>query len=553
MAKQIIYGNEARQKLASGVNQLARAVTTTLGPRGRNVGIDRKWGAPTVIHDGVTVAKEVELPDPFENMGAQMVKEAASKTNDVAGDGTTSSTLLTQVMVNIGLQNITAGANPMILKRGMERAVDEVVAQIAKMRKLIPTDDIAQITQVATISAANEEIGKMIAEAIKKVGKDGVVTVEEGKGLQMESEHKEGMEFDRGYASSYFVTNTDRMEAEIEDPYILITDKKISAISDMLPFLEKVVKVTKSIVLIADDVDGEALATLIVNKIKGTFNILVVKAPGFGDRRKAMLEDIAILTGGTVITEDLGKKLENVELEDFGRADKVWADKENTRIVGGKGDKKAITGRISNIRHEIDATKSDFDREKLQERLAKLAGGVVVIKVGAATEVEMKEKKERVNDAVAATKAALEEGIVAGGGTTYLQARKALVALREKMEFEEEKIGVDLIYKALAEPIQMIAKNSGMEPGRVMYQIELKNDPDYGFDAVSLEFGSMFKRGIVDPAKVVRTAIQNAASIAASILTTEALIADIPEKKDDSAGGAGGMGMGGMGGGMGMY
>ena len=546
MAKQIIYGDEARQKLSSGVNQLARAVVTTLGPRGRNVGIDRKWGAPTVVHDGVTVAKEIELEDPFENMGAQMVKEAASKTNDVAGDGTTSSTLLTQAMVNHGIKNITAGSNPMILKRGMDAAVEEVVAQVQKMAKKIPTDDIAQITQVATISAANEEIGTIIAEAIKKVGKDGVVTVDEGKSLQMESEHKEGMEFDRGYASPYFVTNPDRMEAEIESPYILITDKKISSVSDMLPFLEKVVKVSKNIVIIAEDVDGEALATLVVNKLRGTFNTLVVKAPGFGDRRKAMLEDIAILTGGTVISEDIGKKLENVEIEDLGRADQVWADKENTRIVGGKGDKAALKARIGQIKKEMDASSSDFDKEKLQERLAKLAGGVVVIKVGAATEVEMKEKKERVNDAVSATKAALEEGIVAGGGTTYLQARKALVALRKKMKFDEEKIGVDIVYKSLGEPIKMIAQNSGMDPGQVMYQVEEKNDPDYGFDAINRDFGSMIKKGIIDPAKVVRTAIQNAESIAAAILTTEALVADLPEKDAPASGG----GMGGMGGGM---
>lgn len=546
MAKQIIYGDEARQKLSSGVNQLARAVVTTLGPRGRNVGIDRKWGAPTVVHDGVTVAKEIELSDPFENMGAQMVKEAASKTNDVAGDGTTSSTLLTQAMVNHGLKNITAGANPMILKRGMDAAVEAVVAEVQKMAKKIPTDDIAQITQVATISAANEEIGTIIAEAIKKVGKDGVVTVEEGKSLQMESEHKEGMEFDRGYASPYFVTNPDRMEAEIENPYILITDKKISAVADLLPILEKVVKISKNIVIIAEDVDGEALATLVVNKLRGTFNTLVVKAPGFGDRRKAMLEDIAILTGGTVISEDIGKKLESVEIEDLGRADQVWADKENTRIVGGKGSKDALKGRIGQIKKEMDASTSDFDREKLQERLAKLSGGVVVIKVGAATEVEMKEKKERVNDAVAATKAALEEGIVSGGGTTYLQARKALVAIREKMTFDEEKVGVDIIHKSLGEPIKMIAQNSGMDPGQVMYQVEEKNNPDYGFDAINRDFGSMIKKGIIDPAKVVRTAIQNAESIAAAILTTEALVADIPEKKDDAPAG----GMGGMGGGM---
>ncbi len=549
MAKQIIYGNDARQKLASGVNQLAKAVVTTLGPRGRNVAIDRKWGAPMVVHDGVTVAKDVELADPFENMGAQMVKEAASKTNDVAGDGTTSSTLLAQAMVNHGMKNVTAGSNPMILKRGMDSAVEQVISEVKKMAKKIPADDIAQITQVATISAANEDIGRMIAEAIKKVGKDGVVTVEEGKGLQMESEHKEGMEFDRGYASPYFVTNPDRMEAEIEDPYILITDKKITAVSDMLPFLEKVVKVSKNIVIIADDVEGEALATLVVNKLRGTFNALVVKAPGFGDRRKAMLEDIAILTGGTVISEDIGKKLENVGIEDMGRADKLWSDKENTRIVGGKGDKKALVARIGQIKKEMDLTTSDFDKEKLQERLAKLSGGVVVIKVGAATEVEMKEKKERVNDAVAATKAALEEGIVAGGATTYLQARKMLVAFRETFHLEEEKTGVDIIYQALGEPIRMLAQNSGMDPGRVMYQIEQQTSPEYGFDAVSRDFGSMFKKGIIDPAKVVRTAIQNAASVAAAILTTEALIADIPEKKEESAqGGAGGMG--GMGGGM---
>jgi chaperonin GroEL len=418
------------------------------------------------------------------------------------------------------------------------------------MAKKIPTNDVSQIAQVATISAANEEIGTLIAEAIKKVGKDGVVTVEEGKGLQMESEHKEGMEFDRGYASAYFVTNAEKMEAEIEDPYILITDKKISSVQDLLPFLEKVVKVSKNLVIIAEDVEGEALPTLVINKLKGTFNALVVKAPGFGDRRKAMLEDIAILTGGTVISEDLGKKLESVELEDLGRADSVWSDKENTRIIGGKGNAKDIKARISQIRKAMESTTSDFDREKLQERLAKLAGGVVVIKVGAATEVEMKEKKERVNDAVAATKAALEEGIVAGGATTYLQARKTLQALKKKMKFEEEQIGVEIVYQALGEPVRMLAQNSGMEPGIVMYQIEQKNDPDYGFDAVNRDFGSMFKKGIVDPAKVIRTAVQNAESIAAAILTTEALVADLPEKKEDPMpGGGGGMpGMGGMGG-----
>lgn len=545
MAKQIIYGDEARQKLAAGVNQLAKAVVTTLGPRGRNVALARSWGGPNVIHDGVTVAKEIELPDPFENMGAQMVKEAASKTNDVAGDGTTTSTLLTQAIVNHGLRNITAGTNPMILKRGIEQAVEEVVKQIQGMAKQI--DSKESIEQVATISAQNVEIGKLIAEAIHSVGKDGVVTVEEGKGLHMDKEHKEGMQFDRGYASAYMVTNPDKMEAEVEDPYILITDKKVTSIQELLPFLEKFVKVSKNLVIIADDVEGEALATLVVNKLRGTFNVLIVKAPGFGDRRKAMLQDIAILTGGTVISDELGKKLEAVEIEDCGRAEKVWADKENTRIVGGKGEKTEIDARVAQIRREIDASTSDFDKDKLQERLAKLSGGVVVIKVGAATEVEMKERKERVNDAVAATKAALEEGIVAGGGTTFLHARKSLEAIKDSMQFEEEKTGVDIIYQALGEPIKMLAKNSGKDSGEVMYQIDQNQDPDFGFDAQTLEFGSMLKRGIVDPAKVVRSAIQNAASVAGIILTTEALVADLPEKKPEPPMPGG---MGGMGGGM---
>jgi len=465
-------------------------------------------------------------------MGAQLVKEAASKTNDVAGDGTTTSTLLTQTMVNLGLKNVTAGANPMVLKRGIDEAVKEVVSQIKKIRKKIDIKKEDEIVQVATISAGDAEIGKKIAEAIMKVGKDGVVTVEEGKGLQMEIEYKEGMEFDRGYASPYFVTDAEKMVAEVEDPYILITDKKISAISDLLPFLEKFVKVSKNLVIIADEVEGEALATLVVNKLRGTFNALVVKAPGFGDRRKEMLEDIAILTGGTVISEDLGKKLENVEVEDCGRADKVWADKENCRIIGGKGDEEKIKARIAQIRREMEASTSEFDKEKLQERLAKLAGGVAVINVGAATEVEMKEKKERVNDAVSATKAALEEGIVAGGGVTLLQSRKVLLALKNKMEFEEEKTGVDIVYKALAEPIRMIAKNAGVDSGWVLKKVEEAKDPDYGFNALTLEFGSMFEQGIVDPAKVVRSALENASSVATMILTTEALITDIPEKKE---------------------
>src|SRR3989338_10580242 len=439
MAKQLKFSEDARQHLAKGVNILAKAVVTTLGPRGRNVALDRKWGAPNVVHDGVSVAKEVELEDPFENMGAQLVKEAASKTNDVAGDGTTTSTLLTQTMVNYGLKNITAGANPMILKKGIEMAVLEVVTQVKKMSKKVSISNEEEIVQIATISAADQQIGILIAEAIKKVGKDGVVTVEEGKGLQMEIQYKEGMEFDRGYASAYFVTDPEKMVAEIEEPYVLITDKKISAVSDLLPFLEKFVKVSKNLVIIADEVEGEALATLVVNKLRGTFNAFVVKAPGFGDRRKEMLEDVAILTGGTVISEDLGKKLENIEVDDCGKADKVWSDKENCRIIGGKGDSSKIKARVAQIRREIEESTSDFDKEKLQERLAKLSGGVAVINVGAATEVEMKEKKERVNDAVAATKAALEEGIVAGGGVALLQARSSLVGLKKKMEFEEER------------------------------------------------------------------------------------------------------------------
>lgn len=546
MAKQLMYGDEARQKLASGVNQMARAVVTTLGPRGRNVALDKKWGGPSVIHDGVSVAKEIELPDAFENMGAQMVKEAASKTNDVAGDGTTTSTLLTQAIVNAGMRNITAGTNPMVMRRGIERAVEAVVAEIKKMAKPVKGDDVAS---VATISAADPTIGKLIADAIAKVGKDGVVTVEEGKSLNMETDHKEGMEFDRGYASPYFVTNSDKMVAEVDEPYILITDKKITAISDLLPFLEKFVKVSKNLVILAEDVEGEALATLVVNKMRGVLNVLIVKAPGFGDRRKAMLHDIAVLTGGTLITEDLGKKLDSVEVSDCGRADKVWADKDDTRIIGGRGQKPAIDDRVSAIRREIEDTKSDFDKEKLQERLAKLTGGVAVIRVGAATEVEMKEKKERVIDAVAATKAALEEGIVAGGGTALLHARRVLAEIKKTATSDEERVGVDIVNTALTEPVRMLAINSGLEPGVALAKMDEAKDLDYGFDAVTLEFGSLLKKGIVDPAKVVRSALQNAASVAMTMLTTECLVADIPEPKKEAAAPAGGMGgMSGMGG-----
>ncbi|EKD64847.1 MAG: hypothetical protein ACD_50C00285G0004 [uncultured bacterium] len=546
MAKQIKFSEEARQSLVRGVNILAKAVVTTLGPKGRNVALDKKWGAPNIVHDGVTVAKEIDLEDPFENMGAQLVKEAASKTNDVAGDGTTTATLLAQSIINTGFKNVTAGVNPMILKIGMEKAVEVVVKDIEKMAKKVQDTDVAK---VATISAQDEKIGSLIAEALNKVGKDGVVTVEEGKGLELSIDYKEGMEFDKGYASPYFVTNPDRMESEVEDPYILITDKKISALNELLPFLENLVKVSKNLVIIADEVEGEALATLVVNKLRGTFNTLAIKAPGFGDRREEMLEDIAILTGGTVISEDTGRKFESVSIEDCGRADKVWADKENARIIGGKGDMPKIKARIAQIRREIEETTSDFDKEKLQERLAKLSGGVAVINVGAATEVEMKDKKERVNDAVAATKAALEEGIVPGGGVALLRARKSLLKLKDSLTLIDEKVGVDILYNALAEPIRWIAKNAGTDDGWVMKHVEESKVNDYGFNVTTMNFGSMLADGILDPAKVTRTAVQNAASIGMMVLTTEALVTDLPEKKEPAMPG----GMGGMGGGMGEY
>ncbi|MBI3385592.1 chaperonin GroEL [Candidatus Gottesmanbacteria bacterium] len=544
MAKQLKFSEEARQSMIRGVNILAKAVVTTLGPKGRNVALDKKWGAPNIVHDGVTVAKEIDLEDPFENMGAQLVKEVASKTNDVAGDGTTTSTLLAQSIVNAGFKNVTAGANPMILKLGMEKAMNSIVGEIKKMSKTVKESDVAK---VATISAQDDKIGGLIAEALTKVGKNGVVTVEEGKGLEMSIDYKEGMEFDKGFASAYFVTNADKMEAEIDDAYILITDKKISAISDLLPFLEKFIKVSKNLVIIADDIEGEALATLVVNRLKGVVNILAVKAPGFGDRRKEMLADIAILTGGTVISEDTGRKFENVTVEDCGRADKVWADKDNCRIIGGKGNKTALQARIAQIKREIGETTSDFDKEKLQERLAKLSGGVAVINVGAATEVELKDKKERVNDAVAATKAALEEGIVAGGGVTLLRARQALLKLKDTLSAQDEKIGVDILFQALGEPVRWIAKNAGADDGWVLKTIEESKVADYGFDAMDMKFKSMITAGILDPAKVTRIAVQNAVSVGMMILTTEALITDLPEK-NPPAGGAGGMpgGMGGM-------
>ncbi len=550
MAKQIKYGSEARQALLSGINKLADAVETTLGPKGRNVALDRKWGAPSVIHDGVAVAKEIELQDPFENMGAQLVKEAASKTADVAGDGTTTATVLTRGIIKDGIELMNSGANPMVMKRGLQKAGNYIVEELKKVKKEIKLTDAAN---VATISAADPELGKIIAEALQKVGgKEGVVTVEEGKGLETTVEHKEGMQFDRGYASAYFATDPEKMTAEVEEPYLLITDKKITAVSDLLPFLEKFIKISKNLVIIADEVEGEALATLAVNKLKGTFNALVVKAPGFGDRRKETLEDIAILTGGTVISEDVGKKLENVEIEDCGRADKVWADKENTSIIGGKGKKVNINARVEQIKRQISETTSEFDKEKLQERLAKLSGGVAVINVGAATEIELKEKKERVNDAVAATKAALEEGIVPGGAI-------ALLAISQKMKPEalkgvklnkDEKSGFMIVKKVIEQPFKKLMENAGLDAGQLLAKAREISTKGMGFDVLNTESVEtakpvdMVKAGIIDPLKVVRTAVQNAVSVASMVLTTEALVTDIPEKKPEMPAVPGGMDMG---------
>ena len=542
MAKQIIYSDEARQKLLSGVNKLADAVSTTLGPKGRNVAIDKKWGAPNVIHDGVSVAKEIELKDPFENMGAQLVKEAASKTADVAGDGTTTATVLAQAIVEEGIKNITAGANPMLLKKGLEVACEAVVDFIKSKAKTINIKNHAEISQIAIISAGDEAIGKQVAEALQKVGKDGVVSVEEGRGLSTEIEYKEGMEFDKGYASPYFVTNPDKMEADIEDPYILITDKKISNIQEFLPFLENFAKTSKNLVIIADEIEGEALALLVVNKLKGVFNSIAVKAPGFGDRRKEMLEDIAILTGGKVISEDTGTKFESVTIDDLGRADKVWADKENTRIIGGKGNKTDLNTRIAQIKKQIELTTSDFDKEKLQERLAKLSGGVAVINVGAATEVEMKEKKERVIDAVAATKAALEEGVVAGGGVVLLEAIKVLdpKLLKHISDDSDQATGVNILRKALESPTRKLAENAGINGDVVIDNIN-KQEAGYGLNVLTNDYVDMFREGIIDPVKVTRSAVQNAVSVATMILTTEALVTDIPEEKNPSASSGSGM------------
>jgi chaperonin GroEL len=542
MAKQLIFSEDARQKLVAGVDKLSKAVVTTLGPKGRNVALDKKWGAPNVVHDGVTVAKEIDLEDPFENMGAQLVKEAASKTNDVAGDGTTTATLLAQAIISKGMKNITAGANPMIMKRGIDKAVSAAVAEFAKLKKEVKEEEWEK---VAAISAQSPEIGVKIAKALKTVGRDGVVEVEESKGLELEIEHKEGMEFDKGYTSPYFVTDPDNMEAVIENPYILITDQKISAVNDIVPFLENVVKLSKNIVLIADDIEGEALATLVVNKLRGAFNLLAVKAPGFGDRRKEMLEDIAVLTGGTVISEDLGRKIESATAEDCGRAETVRATKDDTRIIGGKGSKKNIEGRIAQLKREIDRTDSDFDKEKSQERLAKLAGGVAVINVGAATEVELKELQERVKDAVEATKAAIAEGIVPGGGVVQLRASQVLKNF--KGDNPDEQVGVDIVSEALEEPARWLAKNSGADDGWVVRKVLESKDKNYGFDALNMKFGNMLSLGIMDPVKVTRSALQNAASVASMVLTTEALVTDIPEKEETPMPG-GGRGMPSMGG-----
>jgi chaperonin GroEL len=553
MAKQLLFGEEARRSLQRGVDKLANAVKVTLGPRGRNVVLDKKYGSPTIINDGVTIAKEIDLEDPFENMGAQLIKEVASKTSDIAGDGTTTATVLAQAIYTEGMKNITAGTNPMPVKRGIEKATNAVVEELKKLSK--PVKDKTEIAQVATISANNDkEIGNLIADAMEKVGNDGVITIEEAKGTETTLEVVEGMQFDQGYTSPYFVTNPDKMIAEIEDPYILIYDKKISSMKELLPILQEVVQQGKPIVIISEEVEGEALATLVVNRLKGTFTCVAVKAPGFGDRRKAMLEDIAILTGGRVISEEIGLKLEKAELAMLGRAKKVVVDKDNTTIVEGSGAKKDIQARISQIKKQIEDTKSDYDKEKLQERLAKLSGGVAVINVGAATETEMKEKKARVEDAMHATKAARAEGIVPGGGVALLRAGEIL----DKMTSadEEEKVGIKIIKKALEAPIRQISFNAGVDGAVIMDKILKETNKAIGFDATDGKFKDMVTAGIIDPTKVTRSALQNAASIASLLLTTETIVADIPEPKEHNHGGMpGGMpgGMGGMGGGYGDY
>jgi chaperonin GroEL len=540
MAKQIIYGEESRQAILRGVNALANAVKVTLGPKGRNVVLDKKFGSPTITKDGVTVAKEIDLKDPLENMGAQMVREVASKTSDIAGDGTTTATVLAQAIFREGAKNVVAGANPMELKRGIERAVEVIVADLKKQAKPVSGTAIAQ---VGTISANSDEtIGKIIAEAMEKVGKDGVITVEEAKSMETSLEVVEGMQFDRGYLSAYFVTDPERMEVVLENPVILIHEKKISSMKDLLPLLEQVARAGRPLVIIAEDVDGEALATLVVNKLRGTLQAAAVKAPGFGDRRKAMLEDIAVLTGGRALTEDLGIKLENIKLDDLGKAKKVTIDKDNTTIVEGGGAQSAIEGRVKQIRTQVEETTSDYDREKLQERLAKLVGGVAVIKVGAATETEMKEKKARVEDAMHATKAAVEEGIVPGGGVALIRGGKALESL--KLE-GDQKVGAEIIRKSIEEPLRWIATNAGQE-GSIVVQRVKDGKGEEGYNAAADKYENLVAAGVIDPVKVVRTALQNASSIASLLLTTEALVSEIPEEKKDAPAMPGGGGMGGM-------
>ena len=553
MAKQISFNEEARRHLKAGVDALANAVKTTLGPKGRNVALDKKWGAPTVTHDGVTVAKEVELSDPFENMGAQLLKEAATRTNDIAGDGTTTATVLAQAIVTEGLKNVAAGANPMQLKRGIEAAAKAVTDSIHKNSiKIKGKEDIAH---VASISAADAAIGDLIAEVMDKVGKDGVITVEESKGLAFEIEYVDGMQFDRGYTSPYFITHAETMQAVLNNPYILICDKKISVAQDIVPILEKLVQTNRrELVIIAEDVDGEALATVVLNKLRGTFNMFVVKAPGFGDRRKAMLQDIAVLTGGTVISEDIGRTLESTTLEDLGQADKISSTKDDTTIVNGAGSEAAITGRINQLKAEIENSTSDYDSEKLQERLAKLAGGVAVIGVGAATETEMQEKKHRVEDALSATRAAVEEGVVPGGGVALINAIEAIKDL--KNDNPDINTGINIVRRALEEPLRQLARNGGQEGAVIIDEVRRrhgrKKGKFIGYNVMTEAYEDMLKSGIIDPAKVTRSAVQNAASIAAMILTTEALVTDIPEPAGAMPGGGGGGGMGDMGmGGMG--
>jgi chaperonin GroEL len=533
-AKDIIYGEEAREKLKKGVEKLARAVSTTLGPKGGNVALDKSWGTPQVVNDGVTVAKEIDLEDKFENMGAQIVKEAASKTNDVAGDGTTTAVVLARAVVNEGLKNVSAGTNAMILRNGLEKATQVLVDEIAKFAKKISSKE--EKIQIATISAQNKQVGEIISEAMEKVGEQGVITVDESKGSDIELEYKEGMQFDKGYLSPYFVTNAEKMESVIENPYILITDMKISNMQDLLPLLENLMKVSKDLVIICDDMDGEALATLVVNKLRGVLNVLAVKAPGFGDNRKALLEDISILTGASYISEDTGRKINSVNVEDLGRADRVIADKDNTTIVGGKGNEAEIKDRVKMISSQMEKETSTYEKEKLQERLAKLSGGVAVVKVGAATEAELKELKLRVEDAVNATKAAVEEGIVPKSGIAFLRAKEALKDLKYE---GDEQVAVTILEKALEQPIRLLVKNTGMDDGKVLAEIERRSNEEknknIGFDVIKMDYTDMVESGIIDPAKVTRSALQNAVSAATMIITTECLVTDIPQKEDKNS------------------